>query len=455
MLDFLNDNKDSLDVLVKFFTLVFVASGFFWTVKSGLKTLRDNRKSKDEEQKVNWITFFNDKSPAKRLAGAYGLVKYTPDLFNEIFWLCIFEQNLFIKSLLYENLLNESLCLLNEFISINKFYTKILATYHSITANYKENDILSKKHLSFIYSEHKINRSHDESMRNFRFFAGSNCSFENMIDCIILSSHMIMHGFKKNSGHLIERQFFLSTDFLSNGFIDLTFKSCLFIDNSAVHTHFVNSKICDCYISLKNSFYGSTFKNSDIINTVIENSNFRKCSLSQVILSNVNSFANCDFSISDICYCNIRDSLLYQIAFRGCHFSHTNFMSLKEMKNCNFIGSKFVNSCEFRNVNVWSCNLSNCEIIDCSLDVVKFGGTDMSNTKFINVTFHNVDFSGVEMRNVTFINCKFIENPVPKNAKNIDTVKETNCQGSLFINSTFAPSQNGINKENQYLHVEL
>jgi uncharacterized protein YjbI with pentapeptide repeats len=435
LLEFLNNNKDAIEIVIKTFTLLVAALGFFWTVNSGLKTLYDNRKSKDNEQKVKWITFFDEESQAKKLAGVYGLIKYTRDLYNEIFCLCVIEKNIHIKALLYDNLLRESQNLITEFIEINKFYTKIFAGFYSTNNSFKSNNIVDDSHLSFIYKEHIKVKNQDESLRNFRFFIDENCS-ENkyILDYITLSSHMIMHGFKNNKEDVIERLFFVSTDFLSNKFANIVFKSCLFIDNSASHSCFINTKIIKCYISTKNNFFRSIFENFEVNQTVLDKCNFRDCSLNNTVLSEIEFFTNCNFSGSDIKNSRIIDSRLCSIFFKGCIISNTFFQTLTMKEGCDFRGTKFDKNCKFNYINIWECNLSSCEFYDCSFTKASFGGSDLSNSKFINSNFQNVDFSGTDMKNVEFIDCEFFEMPIPKKAKNVDTIKERGCKGSIFTN---------------------
>ncbi|MDR0444468.1 MAG: pentapeptide repeat-containing protein [Treponema sp.] len=420
--DFFINNKEALDVMLRVFTVLITLGTLCWTFFSGLKTFKNYTLNKKSEQISRLIQLFAEENKIKRMSSVNALAGYCDSLFNEIFLLCVIENNYHIKLTLQNALCKNGKKCYDQAIKLNSFYVRILLGFQ----NNKQNGYLCKEEWDSLIHYHKELRIDSEIYCKSQIENNLEIhDYNDILQYIILASKIIITNlkFKELKGLMI-----VLSDFHKKKIIIKNIFDCIFQNNIYRHAIIKKTTFTNCCFTRSNDFYDAKFNSVRLIKSKFKKCEFRSSHFANSCKFIDTIFDSCIFSESIHKGTSITNSILKNCKLKGAKFYNLSNAQKSNMINCELHGSFFY-ECGFSKSSYFSSNFLASEFINSSFRGLRFCRCDLSFVVFKKCNFENINFAGSDLKNVEFVECNFADNISFKGAKNIETIKDKNCIG--------------------------
>ncbi len=409
------DGTYIVELVTRILPATIAAGTFVWTVLIGLKKLKEAQKLKNEEQLAASIKAFSSNNIAKRLSSLNNLEKNASHIFPELCLLYLCEENLYIKSLLNDIIIQNAYDNTQEALEISNRHIKTFLKNYQNTRG----EIFTYPEIKMLLKAHEYIRIDRELANNSSFVFNMNIDNSILIEGLLLSSTLL--GCIIDSKVLTELNgiVFIKSDIRKKTFNNMLIRNSLLFENVARLSEFDNTDIKSCTLK-RNDFSASYWSNSRL-----ENVSFSRCSFFDLRSFDTVELDGCRFADCPFVFNSKNNKPYISVSMYDCTVETTNVEG-PSSDRCKFLGANFKDSifenCIFKSVSfngsnfdnvtfigtkdsgkLWRCDFRGCRFENCTFTNIKLGGCNLNSIRFdSSCTFENVDFGGCSLKRTRF-----------------------------------------------------
>lgn len=431
-MQYLKDYKDAYDIIFQGIKLIVEIILMAVTVAKGIGTLTKYIEDKRNKQVLEYMKSFLETKRKQRLGGVNGLVHYASDMFNELFYLCAFEEDILIRGLLWDALIRVSRRKKKKCKRMNNFLIK-----HSLREDIfiKSIDIQEKR--DKMWNCLRNGRTNDQ-MQFGTEYEGTHIRFKNdkaVEKCLLLSSQLMSGALKKVVNQKLDGIIFFKSSLKEALWINCSLYNSAVAKMQGKGAKGIKIRIEEVFLwgnkFPEGHFWGLQCKKLDIYRTNFTQASFsfislfgadyesgkttyehnNKCSAVERV-----TFDNGKFNHVKVMFYQIRQSSWIDCGLERCNFANVIF-SLNRWygkMTCAHSGFKEVKFCKERIQGTFK---------RCKFENVEWDDSNLQESKFVRCKFKNIKFINVDMKNVKFEKCRFLgDSIVFKDIKNANYI---------------------------------